>query len=211
MSVQSNTVHIDEHGIPNTISINRVTHAPSITDQIQRTTTLAQPGLELSKDNTTSEARDIQSEKDAYVVDRIVRRIGKGNGFRHVVRWYGSRPKSNTVEMSRPIINILSPAKEDASIKRLSENSRMRHNLCTIRLGKEAKRRITILRIKNYLQYLGLNRIYIDIIVSARRTFSRFLRTLRTRGFTRYFCLLLHRWTDPCYYYPHPTLWKRDC
>lgn len=59
VSIQNNTVTLDKGSIQNTVSISRVTHAPLATGQTQRTETFAQLELDLTKESTPSEARDI--------------------------------------------------------------------------------------------------------------------------------------------------------
>lgn len=79
MSVLKKEVTVDEYGILNTASIDRESHAPPIINHTQLTTTSAQPKLDLPKHSTPSGARENQSDKDEYVVDRIVRHIGEEN------------------------------------------------------------------------------------------------------------------------------------
>lgn len=78
MSVQKNTITIDDDGMPNTISIKKVTHTPSKTKQLQGATTSVQPEPYSTEDSTPSVARDNGTEKDKYVVRRIVGHIEKG-------------------------------------------------------------------------------------------------------------------------------------
>lgn len=98
VSLQKNTITIDEDGIANTVCIHGVAHAPAITKQTQRATTSVQPEIDSSKDSTPSKAYDKDTDKDEYVFERIVSHIGEGNNFRYVVRWYGYRSTNGTVE-----------------------------------------------------------------------------------------------------------------
>lgn len=80
------------------MSIDRVTHEPSITDQKQRAATTAQPEPGATKNITPDEAHDIGMDKDGYVVERMVRPIVEGGIICYGVRWYGYGPKDDTVE-----------------------------------------------------------------------------------------------------------------
>lgn len=48
-------------------------------------------------------ARDNYTDKDEYVVDRMVDHIVKGDNLRYVVRWYGYGPIDDTVELAHYI------------------------------------------------------------------------------------------------------------
>lgn len=92
MIIQKNTNTI------NTESIDGVAHAPSINDRTKRAASSAQPELDLTKDNARSGAHENNTDKDEYVVERIVPEIGEGDTFRYVVQLYGYGPMGNTVE-----------------------------------------------------------------------------------------------------------------
>lgn len=115
--VQKNTVTIDEEGIPNTVSVDRVIHEPSITDQTQHASTSAQTKLNFTKDGSTSDVCDNYTDKDEHVVDRIVRHIDNGDNHRYVVRQYNYGPKDDTMSQSTIYNNILPNAIGGASIK----------------------------------------------------------------------------------------------
>lgn len=64
VNVQNNTVTFSEEGILNTVSIDSVTHARSITLQTHRTPTSARPEPELTKYHTTRESSDFHMDKN---------------------------------------------------------------------------------------------------------------------------------------------------
>lgn len=98
VSEQKDTIAIDEEGIPNRVSIDRITHAPLTATQLQQSVTSARPDLDVTGNDTPKAARPTDTNKDEYVVDRIVRHIGKGDTLRYVVRWYGYGPQDDTIE-----------------------------------------------------------------------------------------------------------------
>lgn len=71
-------MHTEEHGrrwlksIPNTVSVDRVTLAPSIKDKTQHTTTLLRLKHGLSKDSALNASRDSRLDKEEFFVDRSV-------------------------------------------------------------------------------------------------------------------------------------------
>lgn len=103
MSIQKNTVTMDEYSIPNIVSIEKITHAPSMTDRTQPPTTAALPENDSIKDSTPNEVHDSHTDKDEYVVDRKEQNIGKKEILCYVLRWYSYGPKDDTVELAHHI------------------------------------------------------------------------------------------------------------
>lgn len=80
-----NIISVDEGSNLNTVSIDKVTQTLSITDQMQRVTTLAQPEFDIKKCGTQSEHDDNDTEKDKDVDEQVVRHIGGEDSLRSVV------------------------------------------------------------------------------------------------------------------------------
>lgn len=89
--------------MPNTVSIDSVAQAPSITDQTQPATTSTKPEADASKNNKPNEAHENVTENNNYVAERIVGHIGEGDTLCYVVRWYGYRPKNDAIEPAHHI------------------------------------------------------------------------------------------------------------
>lgn len=99
-----NTVAINADGLVNKEFIDRVTHTPPITSLDQRTKTSAQPELDLTEDRAPSEVRGNHANNEKYVIDRILRHIGKGVDFHYDVQRFSYGHKDNTVESARHVI-----------------------------------------------------------------------------------------------------------
>lgn len=97
-TVQKNTVSIDEYITPNTVSIERMTYALSITCKTRRITTSVQTKLGISENDTASEACDGQLVGKEYVFHSIVRHICKEEELCYFVRWIAYGPRDDTVE-----------------------------------------------------------------------------------------------------------------
>lgn len=94
-TVQKKTLMIDENGIRQKISIDRVTRAPDTTNK-SRHQLQEMPQIKIllgkeSSQNDTPEGQD-------FVVDEIVQLIGTGPETKYVLRWYGYSPPKETVE-----------------------------------------------------------------------------------------------------------------
>lgn len=91
ISIQSNNVTIDEHGISNTVAIDRVTHAPAMGTQPADNKNL----LETPTENLNYKPSTGDTE---HSVSGIVQHIKKSKGVHYVVHWYGYGPVHDTVE-----------------------------------------------------------------------------------------------------------------
>lgn len=122
ISVRRHTVTIDEHGIPNTVSIDRVTHALAVTtrpsanaNELPNATNSPskmnahgagqhkQYSQQRQKPTQASHATRLrnsgpQQSTNEYVVDKIVRQIGMAKDVKFVVLWYGYKPSEDTIK-----------------------------------------------------------------------------------------------------------------
>lgn len=107
ISVQLHTVTIDKNGIPNTVAIDRVSHAPAMptwTTLLHPSQTRTRPKANSASDvaPSLSSIRRISKNPTAdqheFTVDCKVRHIGSGPSLKYVVHKYGYTPKDETIE-----------------------------------------------------------------------------------------------------------------
>lgn len=101
--IQKNTVTGNQHSVPNTMIVDRLTHARSIIGRSSPTTTSSQLGLHLTNDRTSSEACDNDTNKSENVIDWKVKHIGKEDDLCYVVRGHGFELRDDIVEPERQI------------------------------------------------------------------------------------------------------------
>lgn len=75
LSVEKNKITTGEDGIPNTVRIDNVTHAPVMTKKSHYATKSVQPKLDSANENTPSEAHDNNTGKGKYIIEWIIRNI----------------------------------------------------------------------------------------------------------------------------------------
>lgn len=85
MSAQYDTTAIDEDGIRNTGSADRVTHVQEISNQMRRAKTLPQPKPNFAKHNIQREGHDNDTAKNEYFVEQIVNYISEEDALCYVV------------------------------------------------------------------------------------------------------------------------------
>lgn len=133
MEMRASAVTIDEHDIPNTILIDRISHAPTVQDahqvatphnaiksptvqqtlQVQTSKTILDKLTKrkitdnLTKreitDNTDKPRKRTQKTIDKFVINYIIRHIRKVCNVKSVVRLYGYGPAGDTVETADQI------------------------------------------------------------------------------------------------------------
>ena len=91
LDVYSHTATIDEEGIPNTVTIDRLSLAKAANSPPTSPPSPPTPVPSLNP------APDDQHQTE-FVVDRIVDHRGKGGTRRYRVRWYGFSPSADTWE-----------------------------------------------------------------------------------------------------------------
>lgn len=85
MSVLKNTVNTDKNGIVNTVSIDSLTNTLSAPYNTRRTSTLAQPNLNILKVIVPIETHSRESDRNEYVTDLMVKHVCEVETYKHFV------------------------------------------------------------------------------------------------------------------------------
>lgn len=104
LKVRASTVTVDEHGIPNTVSVDRVAHASSPQHNIghyekphnaEQTNLHEAPSAKPASQPHTTDTYE-------HVVDNFIQYLDQGRKTRYVVRCYTYRPTKDMVESADP-------------------------------------------------------------------------------------------------------------
>lgn len=124
VSIQSNMLGIDRHGIHNTVSIDRATLAPSNELSIN-----VSQRFPVEKDflmDHVANGQNTQTAPNEYTVDRVDSHKGSGNILRYCICWYGYLQEHETLETRsnhRSTLNIATGKTSHSTITDIGSDS----------------------------------------------------------------------------------------
>lgn len=94
----------EENGIRDTVSKDRATVSPAANETPNKDSRMQGDQTDAEREESHSEDTRLEDENVAnvpqeYLVDRIVRHVGKDDKVKYVVHWYGYMPVDDTVEL----------------------------------------------------------------------------------------------------------------